>query len=89
VLVKGLTWQASMLYKTHLEQTKIKYLRALLKQTKGDVTKAAMIAGLYRTYLYTLLKRYEIAFQNPKAKGICHSVRGHERSVTAILQVWK
>ena len=78
-----------MLYKTHLEQAKIKYLRDLLKQTKGDVKKAAIIAGLYRTHMYTLLKRYKIVFQNPKANGIHLSIRGHERSVTAILQAWK
>ena len=40
--------------------TEAKYLEDVLRETNGNVSKAAEIAGVHRTHLYNLLCKYEI-----------------------------
>jgi two-component system response regulator GlrR len=42
------------------------YLMHLLDMTKGDVSKAAELAGQYRTNFYNILKKYSVNPQNFK-----------------------
>lgn len=43
------------------------YLSNLLKATKGNVSRAAELAGKYRADLYNLLKKHDISPQDYKA----------------------
>ena len=42
------------------------YLMHLLDITKGDASKAAELAGQYRTNFYNILKRYSVKLENFK-----------------------
>lgn len=42
------------------KDTEGQYLKSILRETNGNVSKAAVIAGVHRTHLYKLLRQYDI-----------------------------
>ena len=42
------------------KDTEGQYLKSILSETNGNVSKAAVIAGVHRTHLYKLLHQYDI-----------------------------
>lgn len=52
-----------MTLKDHLAEAARVYLALLLSETNGDVTKAAKIAGVDRTQMYRLFRKYGLAMK--------------------------
>lgn len=50
-------WQA---IDASINETSRQYLCSVIEQSGGNISQAARIAGLNRTYLYELLRRYGI-----------------------------
>lgn len=62
------------------EQTKA-YLTGVLKSAGGERQRAAELAGLNRTHLQALIKRYSIDIpKNPKATARCKCTRCTEKT---------
>lgn len=66
-------WQV---IETAIDEASKQYLRDVLAQSGGNISQAAVIAGLNRTYLYELLRRYgiEVKAQPQRHRGTWHGV---------------
>jgi hypothetical protein len=76
-----------MKYHDYVRLGKQEYLRWVLAQTKGDVTKAAKLADINRTFFYKLMERYEIPKKT--SKDIHLKIRSGDTSVSPLLQNWR
>jgi hypothetical protein len=73
-------------YKEYKKQKIKEYLLSVLMETKGDCTKAAVLADVNRTYFYGLCQAHEV--ETPK-KRVSLRDRGNDTSISALLRIWR